>query len=145
MTVIDFRFALRSFRKQPGFTATVVATLALGIGATTTVFSVVHGVLLKPLPYADADRLVNVYRLPLTVLARDSAQSIVSCRLLDSPKRRVRVGDIGAGLRRHWRVFDEYADVQDWRRARDAADRHGDIGRVQGARGAAAPRRGADG
>ena len=78
MTVIDLRFALRSFRKQPGFTATVVATLALGIGATTTVFSVVHGVLLKPLPYDDADRLVNVYRLPLTVLARDSAQSLVS-------------------------------------------------------------------
>ena len=78
MTVIDLRFALRSFRKQPGFTATVVATLALGIGATTTVFSVVHGVLLKPLPYADADRLVNVYRLPLKVLARDSALSLVS-------------------------------------------------------------------
>lgn len=78
MTVIDLRFVLRSFRKQPGFTATVVATLALGIGATTTVFSVVHGVMLKPLPYADADRLVNVYRLPLTVLARASAQSLVS-------------------------------------------------------------------
>jgi hypothetical protein len=78
MTFTDLRFALRSFRKRPGLTATVVATLALGIGATTTVFSVVDGVMLKPLPYADADRLVNVYRLPLTVLARDSAQSLVA-------------------------------------------------------------------
>ena len=78
MAFIDVRFALRSFRRRPGLTTTVVATLALGIGATTTVFSVVHGVMLKPLPYADADRLVNVYRLPLTALARDSAQSLVA-------------------------------------------------------------------
>jgi len=77
MTFVDARFALRSFCRRPGLTATVVATLALGIGATTTVFSVVHGVMLKPLPYADADRIVNVYRLPLTALARDSAQSLV--------------------------------------------------------------------
>ena len=73
----DIRLALRAFSKRPGFTATVVGTLALGIGATTTVFSVVHAVMLKPLPYANPERLVNVYRLPITYLANNSAPAAV--------------------------------------------------------------------
>src|SRR5262245_1917722 len=56
----DFRGAWRTFRKNPGFTATVILTLALGIGCTTSIFSVVYGVLLKPLPFPAADRLVQV-------------------------------------------------------------------------------------
>ena len=56
--VRDATFALRSMRKNPGFAATVVLTLALSIGATTAMFSVVNGVLLNPLPFANADRLV---------------------------------------------------------------------------------------
>ncbi|UCC82178.1 MAG: ABC transporter permease [Gemmatimonadota bacterium] len=57
----DLRFAIRTLRRNTGFTVTVVLTLALGIGANTGVFSVVNGIILKPLPYNDPDRLVMVY------------------------------------------------------------------------------------
>jgi len=56
----DARYAMRGFGRNPAFTLTVIATLALGIGATTAVFSVVDRILFRALPYADADHLVSV-------------------------------------------------------------------------------------
>jgi putative ABC transport system permease protein len=59
----DLRYAGRQIRRSPGFSAVVIATLALGIGGTTAVFSVVHGVLLAPLPYREPGQLVRLYQI----------------------------------------------------------------------------------
>jgi putative ABC transport system permease protein len=59
----DVRYALRQFRKNPGFAAIAIGTLALGIGASTAIFSVVYGVLLRSLPYYKPDRIVQMWEV----------------------------------------------------------------------------------
>src|SRR4029078_4485618 len=58
---LDIRYPLRMMAKTPGLTAVLAITLALGIGASTTIFSVVNSVVLRPLPYEKPDELVRIY------------------------------------------------------------------------------------
>ena len=68
----NVRFSLRSMRRTPVMTIAVVATLAIGIGANTAVFSVVNGILIKPLPYSDPERLVSVAHVAPGIQLSDS-------------------------------------------------------------------------
>src|SRR5690349_24907691 len=56
----DLRFAGRELRRRPGFAITAVLSLALGIGATSAVFSVIYGILLNPFPYVDSERMMQI-------------------------------------------------------------------------------------
>jgi hypothetical protein len=85
----DARSAIRTLKRNPGFACVVVSTLALAIGANTAVFTVVNGVLLRPRPFADADRLVVVSYWPTytkgnlgapALLGRDFVTSYVAAR-----------------------------------------------------------------
>jgi putative ABC transport system permease protein len=71
----DLRIAVRLLIKKPGFTLAAVVTLGLGIGANTTMFSLVYGVLIEPLPYPEADQLVGVYRIDPNVTGRNPSAS----------------------------------------------------------------------
>jgi putative ABC transport system permease protein len=95
----DFRFALRSLAKVPGFTFAVIATLALGIGANTAIYSVVRGALLRPLPNRDGERLVYL---------RQSAQLAGQPNVLFSVPE---ISDYRTGSTT-LRGFAEYSEIQ---------------------------------
>ncbi|MDE3196523.1 MAG: hypothetical protein KGN84_09275, partial [Acidobacteriota bacterium] len=63
MTFSGLRYAVRELLRRPGPTFTAVISLALGIGATTAVFSVIYAVLIEPFPYADANRLMEIHTI----------------------------------------------------------------------------------
>jgi putative ABC transport system permease protein len=88
----DVRYGLRLLRRQPGFAAVAILTMALGIGATTMLSSVAYGVLMKPLPWSDADRLVRVTE------TRDGRSGRV-------------LGTVSNGTFRAWR--DERSTIED--------------------------------
>jgi putative ABC transport system permease protein len=90
----DLRHATRAFLRTPGFTAVAVLTLALGIGATTAIFSVVNAVLLEPLPYAEADRLVVAHlSVPDFQDLRAASTSFEDTAVWASNQYNVRTGD----------------------------------------------------
>jgi predicted permease len=78
----DAAYAMRSLRKSPGFAVVAILTLALGIGANTAIFSVIHGVLLRPLPYRDVDRVVFLWST-----RGSSREALTPGRLLDFRER----------------------------------------------------------
>ena len=76
----DLRYAGRALRRNPGFAFLTIGIMALGIGANTAVFSIVNGVLLKPLPYPGADRIVALHTVYLTDGAKSELVSIANYR-----------------------------------------------------------------
>ena len=77
----DLRFALRQLRKSPGFTFVVIITLALGIGANAAIFTLVRGVLIKPLVNRDEDRLIYIRQSAPNIGQENSTWSIPVSRL----------------------------------------------------------------
>ena len=76
----DLRFTLRLFRKSPGFAVIAIGTIALGVGASTAIFSVVHAVLMKPLPYRDPDLLVSLSEKHLSMPSLEDRLSYATGR-----------------------------------------------------------------
>src|SRR5438876_204008 len=88
--IADLRYAARELRRRPGFAVTAVLSLALGIGATSAVFSVIYGILINPFPYVGADRMMqpvlvdNAGRLRYPALTGAELEELRQARTLES-------------------------------------------------------------
>ncbi len=104
----DLRYACRILTRNPGFAIAVVLTLALAIGANTAIFSAVHGVLIRPLPYPDADRLVRIY----TVRGEGGNRSASAIPDYLDWKRRATSFEAMEGIRQRALVMDGEPDLR---------------------------------
>ena len=90
----DLRFAMRRLRLEPGYAAFVALTLALGIGANVAVFSVVDGVLLRSLPFYQADRLIGVWGRFLPESGFDFPQFVLSNHSITKSPEQIQINRI---------------------------------------------------
>src|SRR5687768_5320125 len=89
MLLQDLRFAVRSFLRSPRFTVPAVIALALGIGATSAIFSVVRGVMLEPLPYRNPDRIVAIWE---NRLDRNRPRNVIAPANFVAWRERAKIG-----------------------------------------------------
>ena len=96
--ISDIRLALRTLPRMPGFSLAFILTLGLGIGANTAIFSVINGVLLRPLPYPEADRIVHLRQPQVTAGVEDTSFSFAEV----------------ADYRSQSRTIDQFIEFGDW-------------------------------
>ena len=94
----DIRLALRTLPRVPGYSLAFILTLGLGIGANTAIFSVINGVLLRPLPYPDADRIMHLRQPQLGAGVEDTGFSFAEV----------------ADYRRESKTLDQFVEFGDW-------------------------------